>query len=102
MGKKIKSDPETGKEQPKVWGDPSYSEKDDIYSREKKEPLVDSDDSTETKRKAVKKPLTGEDLDVPGAELDDQDEEIGEEDEENNYYSIGGENHEDLEEDKGD
>lgn len=41
------------------------------------------------------------DLDVPGAELDDQNEELGEEDEENNYYSLGGERHEGLEEDQG-
>ncbi len=40
------------------------------------------------------------DLDVPGSELDDQDEETGDEDEENNYYSLGGDNHEDLEEDQ--
>ncbi|HEY8388469.1 MAG TPA: hypothetical protein VIK74_07685 [Parasegetibacter sp.] len=33
------------------------------------------------------------DLDVPGAELDDNNEEIGEEDEENNYYSLGGDQH---------
>jgi hypothetical protein len=45
--------------------------------------------------------LTGDDLDVPGAEEDDANEEIGEEDEENNYYSLGGDSHEDLEEDKG-
>ena len=45
--------------------------------------------------------LTGDDLDVPGAEADDENEEIGEEDEENNYYSLGGDAHEDLEEDKG-
>jgi len=32
--------------------------------------------------------LTGEDLDVPGAEQDNDDENIGEEDEENNGYSI--------------
>lgn len=31
----------------------------------------------------------GNDLDIPGAELDDQQEEIGSEDEENNYYSEG-------------
>jgi hypothetical protein len=37
---------------------------------------------------------TGEDLDVPGAELDDDMEELGSEDEENNYYSLGGDNHE--------
>ena len=29
----------------------------------------------------------GEDLDVPGSELDDDEEELGEEDEENNSYS---------------
>jgi hypothetical protein len=44
--------------------------------------------------------LTGEDLDVPGEELDDPNEDIGEEDEENNYYSLGGDNHESLEEDQ--
>lgn len=33
----------------------------------------------------------GQDLDVPGAELDDSDEAIGEEDEENNSYSLDGE-----------
>ena len=42
---------------------------------------------------------TGTDLDVPGSEDDDADENIGEEDEENNYYSVGGDNHENLEED---
>jgi len=31
--------------------------------------------------------LTGDDLDIPGAEMDDDDETIGEEDEENNNYS---------------
>lgn len=31
---------------------------------------------------------SGEDLDIPGAEDDDEDESIGEEDEENNGYSI--------------
>jgi hypothetical protein len=36
-----------------------------------------------------------------GSELDDAQEEIGSEDEENNHYSIGGDNHNDLEEDNG-
>lgn len=43
--------------------------------------------------------FSGDDLDVPGAELDDDAEAAGSEDEENNSYSIGGDNHEDLEED---
>jgi len=45
--------------------------------------------------------VSGADLDVPGAELDDAQEQIGSEDEENNYYSIGGDNHNDLDEDNG-
>ena len=38
------------------------------------------------------------DLDVPGSEMDDATEKIGEEDEENNYYSLGGDRHESQEE----
>ena len=44
--------------------------------------------------------FSGKDIDVPGSELDDKSEAIGSEDEENNVYSIGGDRHEDLEEDK--
>jgi len=36
--------------------------------------------------------LSGGDLDVPGSEEDDGDEEIGEEDEENNEYSLNDDN----------
>jgi hypothetical protein len=39
--------------------------------------------------------MAGEDLDVPGSELDDQNEAIGSEDEENNSYSLGGDGKED-------
>jgi hypothetical protein len=38
----------------------------------------------------------GDDLDVPGSEDDDANESIGEEDEENNYYSLGGDDKENL------
>lgn len=34
--------------------------------------------------------VSGSDLDVPGAEDDDENEDLGEEDEENNSYSLGG------------
>jgi hypothetical protein len=34
--------------------------------------------------------------------LDDEQEKNGSEDEENNYYSLGGDGHNDLDEDKGD
>jgi hypothetical protein len=43
--------------------------------------------------------FAGDDLDVPGSEDDDAQEAVGSEDEENNSYSIGGDRHEDLEED---
>jgi len=40
--------------------------------------------------------ISGTDLDVPGEENDDLMEDIGEEDEENNEYSLGGNNHDDV------
>lgn len=45
--------------------------------------------------------VSGDDLDVPGADQDDSDEEIGEEDEENNEYSLSknDEERDDLERD---
>lgn len=43
--------------------------------------------------------FAGDDLDVPGSEADDEQEALGSEDEENNSYSLGGDRHEDLEED---
>jgi hypothetical protein len=66
---------------------PIYDAKDDIYKKDKEESLDEEDD------------ISDNDLDVPGAELDNADENIGEEDEENNYYSLGGDDHNDLEED---
>jgi hypothetical protein len=59
-------------------------------------------DSTDNINQTSKLDKTEEntDLDIPGSELDDKDEELGEEDEENNYYSLGGDRHEDLEEDR--
>ena len=39
---------------------------------------------------------SGKDLDVPGASADNRNEEIGEEDEENNEYSLGGDENDDV------
>ena len=86
-----------------------YDPKQDIYNQGKRVGGVNTDDFTpisenESPEKRNEKDFdddkSGADLDVPGAELDDREEEIGEEDEENNYYSLGGDNHEDLEEHK--
>lgn len=88
-------------------GYPLYPDKEDIYRKFKKEREVDPDDVStfkEFKKKEQRHILdliddiTGEDIDIPGAELDDDDELIGNEDEENNYYSLGGDDHNDLEE----
>ena len=93
-----KTDKEKG-DQKDFPGYPHYPAKEDIYSKEKEEPF-DEEGHPPNSRKKDQKDLD-EGLDVPGAELDDADEAIGEEDEENNYYSLGGGDHDDLEEDKG-
>ncbi|MCL6261014.1 hypothetical protein M3O96_18060 [Aquiflexum sp. TKW24L] len=41
--------------------------------------------------------FAGEDLDIPGRELDDAQELTGNEDEENNHYSLGSDDNEELE-----
>ncbi len=63
--------------------------------------LDDVDDDGEPLNESTSD-LSGSDLDVPGSEDDDSDEILGEEDEENNSYSLGGDNHESLEENQGD
>jgi hypothetical protein len=78
---------------------PIYNEEEDIYAKEKKL-LFEEEGLTDAKKLKTQDENPGIDLDVPGSELDDADEKIGEEDEENNYYSLGGESHEDLEDDK--
>src|SRR5882672_2636871 len=100
MSKTTKSGPKKSKEDiQKSLDEMDYSGKDDIYSKDKEEDL-DLDDGLKKTKKAKKTPkdmLSEDELDVPGANLDD-DEAVGEEDEENSYYSLGGDDHDDLEE----
>lgn len=71
----------------------------DIYDQESK---VELDEETFPLVKNLHPmQLVDYDLDVPGADLDDANEKIGEEDEENNYYSLGGDGHNDLDEENG-
>eukprot|EP01030_Chromulinospumella_sphaerica_P012183 gene12183-11973_t len=51
---------------------------------------TDADGDPLNEVSSLKSDVSGSDLDVPGAESDDDNEAIGEEDEENNYYSLGG------------
>lgn len=71
-----------------------YPASEDIYNQEDKLDYIDPEnisgeriinqDNHEWKQNSDK---LGDDLDVPGSELDDEQEEIGSEDEENNFYS---------------
>lgn len=107
-------DPTLNKEEKKTPGYPPYPADQDIYFNAKKEASIKPDDISKTKtpnestgigsrnEKDFNDDLSGGDLDVPGSELDDEEEKIGSEDEENNSYSIGGDMHNDLEENQGD
>ena len=93
-------------------GYPSYPASEDIYSKYQKEKSINPEDTSKTKEsiendkvgtsneKDLKDSISGNDLDVPGSELDDQQENIGSEDEQNNYYSLGDDDPNDLEENK--
>jgi hypothetical protein len=95
-----------------IEGYPSYPAKEDIYSQYKNAENINPEDISRNKnlnendKESVNNEIyfdedvSGDDLDVPGSELDDEEENIGSEDEENNYYSLGGDDHNDLEEDK--
>ncbi|NGM66745.1 hypothetical protein [Sphingobacterium sp. SGR-19] len=87
--RKHRSEEEEDKDLP---GYPHYPENEDIFEQEERI-LSDRVGQEEEERGRS----LDEGLDVPGSELDDAEEEIGSEDEENNYYSLGGDNHEDLE-----
>jgi hypothetical protein len=94
-------------------GYPLYPADEDIYSRSREERDLDPEDLSRHKayneddidginnEKDFDDDMVGDDLDVPGSELDDEQEDIGNEDEENNYYSLGGDRHNDLDEDRG-
>jgi hypothetical protein len=89
-------------------GYPLYPAHEDIYARQKEETEIDPENPSVKKapnekpdhknEKDFEEDVSGGDLDVPGAELDDALENIGTEDEENNHYSLGGDNHHSQEE----
>lgn len=88
---------------------PLYPDEDDIFNKAKEETELDPEDTSKIKKTDMDLSATEEDieddrsgaeLDIPGSELDDEQEKTGNEDEENNYYSLGGDDHNDLDEDK--
>ncbi len=105
---------QTGKfTKPNLDGYPASPAGEDIYNNQKEEKDIDPEDISKSKNlnqtnesdpnheQSFMDDRAGSDLDVPGSELDDKMEEIGSEDEENNYYSLGGDAHNDLEENHG-
>jgi len=92
-------------------GYPPYPPSEDMYNQGIKEMEMNPNDLSKNKtpneeegqrnEKGFKDDMSGGDLDIPGSELDDQQESVGSEDEENNYYSLGGDAHTNLEEDNG-
>jgi hypothetical protein len=104
---------EIRKENKSLEGYPLYSTGEDFYSKFDEDKDIDPEDISIAEESSEDEDISpdttidsgkeenGDSLDVPGAELDDAQEEVGSEDEENNYYSIGGDGHDDLEEDKG-
>lgn len=79
---------------------PVYPPEEDIFDNFEEEDL-DPDKIVEPVANPVDAALNEDsdiDLDIPGSELDDIQEVIGSEDEENNYYSLGGDNHKELDE----
>jgi hypothetical protein len=101
------------KEKISIQGYPTYPVSEDIYHKYLEEKNINPKDISKNKEsnendkvgtnneKDFSDDLSGSDLDIPGSELDDKQENFGSEDEENNFYSLGGDNHNDLDEDKG-
>jgi hypothetical protein len=100
-----------GKDQINLPGYPAYPPSEDIYNLGIKEMELNPEDTSKLKtpneevnsqnEKDFEGNMSGDDLDIPGSNLDDQQESVGSEDEENNYYSLGGDAHDNLEEDNG-
>jgi len=102
---------EDNMERDNLQGYPPYPPGEDIYGKYQKERSRNPEDPSNILEPSVTyikgkfnemdfdDDLSGSDLDIPGSELDDELEFIGSEDEENNYYSLGGDDHNDLEED---
>ena len=81
-------------------GYPIYPASEDIYSQSQEESEINPEDISKTKdfnEKDFSDDMSGSDLDIPGSELDDEQEIIGSEDEENNYYSLGDDDPNDME-----
>jgi hypothetical protein len=102
--------PESNEDENNIQGYPLYPDNEDIYRKHVIEKNIDPEDTSKVKEsiekdknetkneKDFEDDLSGSDLDIPGSEMDDEQQNIGREDEENNYYSLGGDAHSNLDE----
>jgi hypothetical protein len=81
-----------------VSGNEADVTEDDLQALGPEDLSLDTGDDEDLKHRVHPVDFAGKDLDVPGAEMDDEQETRGSEDEENNSYSIGGDAHDKLEE----
>jgi hypothetical protein len=104
----VEQDDQEKKEQ--LPGYPIYPANQDVYAEFKEEEDTDPENIFKKKtknysdeklnEKDFKQDKSGGDLDIPGAENSNKQANLANEDEENDYYSLGGDNNIDLEEDK--
>ena len=78
---------------------PSNLTKEDLEALGPKDLSMDGGDDEQLKHRVWPVDFAAKDIDIPGSELDDRNEAIGAEDEENNSYSLGGDDKENLEDD---
>lgn len=90
-------------------GYPAYPSDEDVYSKLEEKENIDPEDVSKTKKpnkskfgkneKDFEQDVSGSDLDIPGSEDDEDTDNMGIDDEENSFYSLGGDDHENLDED---
>ena len=107
MDIEISDEPEEDETRPVMGNDADVSEEEKELLRRADEDMptpdnrnlrksaLDNKDSEGIPLNQKSRDVSGDDLDVPGAELDDENEALGTEDEENNPYSLGSDNHND-------
>ncbi len=78
---------------------PSDLTREDMEALGPRDLSLDGGDDEQLKHRVWPVDFAARDIDVPGSELDDRNEMVGSEDEENNSYSLGGDEKDNLEDD---
>ena len=102
---KLFSNPIGNEARKKLQGYPIYPEGEDIFKKYHEERDIDPEETSKTKIKVkvgsendFSNNILGSDLDIPKSDLYVDEEIEGNEDEENDYYRLGGDDHNNLDE----